>query len=76
MVDDLAGTGYGAAGRNVAGEGEKRNFGFRMLGVLGFRVQGLAGVREDLERGRGRVLGLRVRGLVGVGDGGLKKEDD
>jgi hypothetical protein len=42
-----------------------------MLGVLGFRVQGLAGVREDLGEGRGMVLGLRVRGdATGVGGGG------
>jgi hypothetical protein len=32
------------AGRVVVGGGEERNLGFRVLGFLGFRVRGLAGV--------------------------------
>jgi hypothetical protein len=40
-VDDLVGAGDGAAGRRVADGGEKRNLGFQMLGVLGFRVREL-----------------------------------
>jgi hypothetical protein len=46
MVDDLVGIENAAAG-------EERNLGFRVLGVLGFKVRGLAGVREDLEGGQG-----------------------
>jgi hypothetical protein len=44
MVDDLAGDRDGAAGRGVADGGEERNLGFRVLGVLGLRVQRLAEV--------------------------------
>jgi hypothetical protein len=36
--------GEDAAGRGVAGGDEERNLGFWVLGFLGFRVCGLAGV--------------------------------
>jgi hypothetical protein len=39
MVDDLAGAGDDAASRSIAGGGEEINLGFRVLGVLGLRVQ-------------------------------------
>jgi hypothetical protein len=44
MVDDLVGHGDGAAGRGIAGEGEERNLGFQVLGVVGLRVWRLAEV--------------------------------
>jgi hypothetical protein len=44
---DLAGAGDGAAGRGVAGGGEERNLGCRVLVVLGFTVRELAGVRSS-----------------------------
>jgi hypothetical protein len=44
MVDDLIGDGDSAAGRGVTGIGEKRNLGFRVLGILGLRVRRLAEV--------------------------------
>jgi hypothetical protein len=74
MVDDLAGARDDTAGRSIADGGEERNLTFRVMGVLGFRVQGLAGVREGLEGGRGKVLGLRVQGLAGVGGGGWRRK--
>jgi hypothetical protein len=40
MVDDLDEAEDGAASRGVASGGEERNLGFRVLGVLEFRVQG------------------------------------
>jgi hypothetical protein len=46
MVDDLAGDEDDAAGRGIVGGGGERNRGFWVLGVLGFRVRGLAGVRS------------------------------
>jgi hypothetical protein len=46
MVDDLVGDGDGTAGRGVGGEGEERNLGFWVLGLLGFRMRGLAEVRS------------------------------
>jgi hypothetical protein len=51
MVDNLTEAGDGAAGRGIAGGGEERSLGFQMLGVLGFRVLGLAGV-YSLELGK------------------------
>jgi hypothetical protein len=59
MVDDLAGDGDDAAGRSVGGEGEERNLGFWVLGVLGFRMRGagrssFARVRRGLEEGQSK----------------------
>jgi hypothetical protein len=64
---DLAGAADGATGRDVAGRGGERYLGFRVPGVLGFRVRI---VREDLEGGRAKIFELRMREFARVGDGG------
>jgi hypothetical protein len=56
MVDNLARDRDGAAGCGITDGDEERNLGFWVLGVLGLRVQRIAGVRRDLEECRDRWL--------------------